>query len=658
MEEKIRSIRNGRELLERCTHMLGKVQNGDAGGNVAEYPVAVIMMGERCRGYISHIRNTLMDNWNNAQFLRYLSVVKKRDGFHCAVLKETEVYGEYHWQEMEGDFAENLKREIQEMLQSDSKIFSIRTHVKLEYVLDATEEESEAYYRLFQKMQNGLLVTQLKTLYLMLDQRTDKDQAKSSDNLMRLVACTPEEKRGGTVYLLSNYMQSGRMLGEYTMWENYRLIADIILLGGNKDESEKTGLYNGMKTVSYAIVSKPTDEIAFVLLKTLLEELYALKDNKIPKEFNESKIREQLGFDAGNELNLSKEVFDKEISKEFPALENFRFLPFSTPKGYREAERKVKRLEAREVQKTVDEMTCSAASTYIKQYYLRPVERFLANKDRMETCRKKVRSELLERFSFYDFLFLQNTGNWERVKSLLTAEYFFSGTSEKDGLAAKLDAWARYESKKLFCDGIKPIYQEELKILGESAEALTKHYGECRNEIDRAWIASEKVQQSVEQVYPELVKKFVRQKSAFPEVFSAVNSKEGLLKGLWNIFLELVEMYKEFQYAFEEELAFRMSGISEADRDLIVKRELQNSLDGSIRLKNAVDMNLTTRIKSYYLINESAAYANTLKTADGYGRNYVLFNLKRTDCIEQIDIYNIDKPELLQLVKEDDEYED
>lgn len=658
MEERIRSIRNGKELLERCTHELGKVQNGDAGGNVAEYPVAVIMMGERCQRYVSYIRNTLMDNWNNAQFLRYLSVVKKGKGYHCAVLEETEVDREYRWQEVEGDFAESLDREIQVMLQSDSKIFSSRTHVKLEYVLDATEEESEDYYRLFQKVENGLLITELKTLYLMLDQRTDDGQARASDRLMRLVACTPEQQRGGTVYLLSNYMQSGRMLGEYTIWENYRLIADIILLGGNEDKSEKTGLYNGMKTVSYAIVSKPIEEIAYVVLTTLWKELNALKENHIPREFSESKFREQLGFDSSNELNLSKEVFDKEIRKEFPALENFCFLPFSTPRGYKEAEKKVRRQAAREAKKTVDEMTCSAASAYIDQYYLTPVKCFLANKDGIQNCRKNVRGELLKHFSFYDFLLLQKNTNWERAVSVLGAEYLFSGISEKESLAAKLDAWAGYKSKKAFCDGIKPVYQEELKKLVESAGALTKYYGECRNEIDRAWIATEKVQQSVEQVYSELVKKFVRQKSAFPEVFSAVSSKEEMLKGLWNAFLDIVEMYRVFQYSFEEELAYRLSSSSESDRDLIVKKELQDRLDGSIRLKNAVVMNLTTMVKSYYLVNESAAYANTLRTAEGYGRNYTLFNLKRTDCIEQIEIYNIDKPDLLRLVKEDDKDED
>ena len=66
------------------------------------------------------------------------------------------------------------------------------------------------------------------------------------------------------------------MLGEKRLYENYRLIADIILLGGNRGStaSFKTNLYNGIKTVSYALVTKPTDEIAEVTLQVLLQQIY------------------------------------------------------------------------------------------------------------------------------------------------------------------------------------------------------------------------------------------------------------------------------------------------------------------------------------------------------------------------------------------------
>lgn len=76
------------------------------------------------------------------------------------------------------------------------------------------------------------------------------------------------------------------MLGEKRLFENYRLIADIILLGGNRggEASFKTNLYNGIKTVSYALVTKPTDEIAEVTLQELLEQIYEEDKRLFPEE--------------------------------------------------------------------------------------------------------------------------------------------------------------------------------------------------------------------------------------------------------------------------------------------------------------------------------------------------------------------------------------
>ncbi len=52
----------------------------------------------------------------------------------------------------------------------------------------------------------------------------------------------------------------------------------------------------------------------------------------------------------------------------------------------------------------------------------------------------------------------------------------------------------------------------------------------------------------------------------------------------------------------------------------------------------------------FYMVNEKAEYAKNLKNAEGNDRDYLLFNLNRTDCIEQIEIYDILSPEDIHLV--------
>jgi hypothetical protein len=127
---------------------------------------------------------------------------------------------------------------VVEMLEADEKIFLERNSVKMEYVLDATEEEGREYYDLFQITQNELYTGELKTLYLMLDQRPKDGNVRKSDELLQYIK-SKRKDNAETIYLLSNFLKAGSMLGEKRLFENYRLIADIILLGGNRGGEDR-----------------------------------------------------------------------------------------------------------------------------------------------------------------------------------------------------------------------------------------------------------------------------------------------------------------------------------------------------------------------------------------------------------------------------------
>lgn len=74
---------NGRELVEDCTRLLKVEQKVDTGSNRALYPVILVFFGEKTQPFVSAVRDTLEDNWNNSKFLKYLSIVKDGDGFLC-----------------------------------------------------------------------------------------------------------------------------------------------------------------------------------------------------------------------------------------------------------------------------------------------------------------------------------------------------------------------------------------------------------------------------------------------------------------------------------------------------------------------------------------------------------------------------------------------
>ena len=295
-------LHNGKELLESCTIGLNENQSGEMGGNVALYPTVVVMLGERCKAYTKFIKDTLDDNWNNSGFLQYVSIEKSGDYWSCARLTDVDKKRTIQWSCVEGEPAEVVSKAIVDMLEEDDRIFRDKSRIKMEFVMDAVEEDGGAYYDLYLGLKNGLHSEDLKTFFLMLDQKPEDNKNEKTARMLHYVVenRTKPGVDGGTTYLLSNYLDNGSILGENKIWQNYRLLADIILLGGTRANAAESGyvtnLYNGVKTASYALVPKPTDEIAAVALQALMREMHEQEKERYSKELTDKEVRESFSY--------------------------------------------------------------------------------------------------------------------------------------------------------------------------------------------------------------------------------------------------------------------------------------------------------------------------------------------------------------------------
>lgn len=653
-EEKKYTFRNGKDLLERCVRTLNENQRGEAGGNVALYPVVIMMLGEKSASQVKYIKNTLDDNWNNARFLRYLKVVKQGDGWQAALIDQSEDKEEQcEWSTETEDFQEAINKVIVDMLEAEEKIFQDRSSVKFEYVLDATEEDAKEYFDLYQKTASQLQVNELKTLYLMLDQRPAEGGAKRSDELLQYMK-ENRKKDAETIYLLSNYLKAGRMLGEKYLFENYRLIADIILLGGNRGGSAsfKENLYNGIKTVSYALVTKPTDEIAEVTLLALLSQIYEEDKTAFSRNLSEKDIREKLKIGNYQEIEMVEEIFQRELANHFPDSNSFYYLPFRSAKEAKDAT-----ADAGISPKALDAMTYGVYSSFVSRYFEEPAERLFENEDNEQEFRGRIRQELQDNFGFFELLALDEER--DVVFRILEAEYASAGVSRQLNYGEHLLQLAIHESKKTFYEHMKKLYREEMEKLLDAAAQLDEYYQECMKEIQKELVVTGDESESVKKVYTSLVKEYVKSKqrvnerrTGFPEIFNVYNSKEELLQAFWEAYSGMIRM-KEFSYDFEHEVDYRMVNMNASGRYQLVTNELEKRLEGSIRLKNIIDLAML-KMSCYYLISEDADYAKNLRESDKNGKEYTLFGLNRTDCIEQMEIYNIANPELLQLVRSEE----
>lgn len=653
-EEKQQSFRNGKELLEHCIRTLNANQRGESGGNVALYPVLVIMLGEKCAEHVKYIKRTLDDNWNNARFLKYLKVVKQGDTWQASLIDSSEDYEQCEWESETAEFQEAMNKAVVEMLEADEKIFLERNSVKMEYVLDATEEEGREYYDLFQITQNELYTGELKTLYLMLDQRPKDGNVRKSDELLQYIKAKRKDN-AETIYLLSNFLKAGSMLGEKRLFENYRLIADIILLGGNRggEASFKMNLYNGIKTVSYALVTKPTDEIAEVTLQELLEQIYEEDKKAFSGRMTEKEIRERIEIDHNNGMEMGEDIFRGELENQFPDRNSFCYLPFRSEK-----EGKAALGDAGISERELNAITYGAYGSFVRKYFEEPVEKLFAQKEKLEEYRMRIKAHIGEKFGYFELLDLDQQR--DVLQRILGEEYLTSGVGKYADFQGILFQQAVFESRKTFYGKIKQLYWEELEKQIDAAKRLEEYYQECLKEIQREMIVTGEESESVKKTYADLVKEYVgshrrvnERKTAFPEIFRAENTKEELLAAFWNVFRDMIRI-EAYSYDFEKEVDLRMGNTNEIGRNQLVTQELKKQLDGSIRLKNIIDLAMV-KVSCYYLISENAKYASNLRQSDSNGRDYTLFGLNRTDSIEQMEIYNISNPELIRLTREEED---
>lgn len=647
-------LHNGRELLESCTVALNENQSGEMGGNVAMHPTVVIILGERCKAYTKFIKDTLDDNWNNSGFLQYVGIERNGDGWSCAMLTDVEEKRTIQWSCVEGEPTEVVSRVIVKMLEEDDKIFRDKSRIKMEFVMDAVEEDGAAYYDFYLGLKNGLHSEDLKTFFLMLDQKPEENKSGKSARMLHYVVenRTKPGVDGGTTYLLSNYLDNGSILGENKIWQNYRLLADIILLGGTRANAAESGyvtnLYNGVKTASYALVPKPTDEIAAVALQALMREMYEQEKERHSKELTDKEIRERLGMKVTGGFAFAEEIFKEKIIMHLPTAEELKFLPFRSEKELREMQ-KAERIS----DKMADACTMGVWPLVQQEKFVDVAERFLEDEEEMEMLRRKIQELLYNAFSLFEARNMMPRR--DLIRTMLQEDLNSEGEGARADYTEKLHRRAVYQCRKYFYEKVKQILAEEFDRMLDEARRYEELYVRCEREVQQGRIMAEDNDVSIERTYTNEVKLYVnnRQKinsgePAFPEVFNPRLEQEGLLDAIRNAFMKMIgeEIYR---YDFERELDFRMNNMTDMNREIYVAQELQKALEGSIRLKDQSMNNVGLKMSCFYMINRSADYARQLANQEGHGKEFMLFNLNRTDCIEQIEIYNITQPEKLRL---------
>jgi len=332
-----------------------------------------------------------------------------------------------------------------------------------------------------------------------------------------------------------------------------------------------------------------------------------------------------------------------------PSKSAINFFPFASDKGIQEVKKeKINSL------KVLDGMTMGVAQCYVDQYYMKPVRQLFENEDRKKKIYKDIIEFFIARFSYTEMKNMLDRKQIivEKLKRPIIQDI------RKDGDITRIFASsAANNSKELFYEYFKELLADAFLRVLEYAEEWEEYYLQIKKEMDKIRNISGDKEPTIETYYTEVIRSYVEDKekvggSAFPKVFRITNTKEQILQEVYNEYIELLYSQPVFRYDFENEVQHRVDNMSPQDQQRFVREELISQIEGSIRLNNIINLS-EQRLVNFYLINPNAKYAEYLRKDPGYETgSYQLYNLNRTDCIEQLEIYSIPNVDLVHLVPE------
>lgn len=620
-----------KNLIQSCIDKLNKMLGTDSSTNRALYPVVTIFFGVQAEELFPTIRETLNINWQNAEYLKYLHIVKCENKFQCTNLVTNE---------KGDDPAVFIEEAVVEMLGTDEYIFENKSRVRFEYVLPAEEKDGQEYYDMMLHMDLGSRYNTIKTMFLMMDERKTESRKKIRELLSYVTESREQTKQElGTIYLLSNYLRDGNVLLEHRLNQNYRLVADLILLGGSKSNNTISGIegYNTVKTAAYVLVEKPVRSIVIVGLQKMMQYLMEENEHNYKNTASDSiqmaeKIQEKLGIQPGK-INCLEEILQESIIKVLPSSAEIQYLTYLNEQEYKSIHKEKSISSVR-----MNQATGGNWNLFFEENYKRKLENLMSNEKFMTECMEKIEKNWRQVLSYGDCLYgLED----ERVIKGLKEFLVVSPAFNRDSVEENIHLWAIEEIRKQFYAHMTRRLSDLLSEIHQNAQKFEKTYKELEKKIQGEVI--DESEQNIREYYEHLTERFLRGMNTqnLEKIFRLKNNEKDIIqtimKKLEEIFRNLIASDPIFAMTFEKEMQTRLNTMSDEDRVKIVQKVLEEKIENKVRLhgrKTSYENNL---LGIYYLMNKNAGYAKNVTNP-----SFTIFHLQRTDCIEKIAIYDLD----------------
>lgn len=629
---------DSKELIKSCTRLLNQQQQTEAGGNMAQSPVIILFLGNVAYSHIQHVKNTLDANLKNGSYIQYLYLYFEND--KCKVQN---IVGKTQYENAEDAICEAWLT----MFGTDASVFCSKYELYFECLLCSSEAQAEKYYEEYRKLNGPHQYNLIKTLYLMIDQQSETREERVQRLIDRIKECR-QPGDSACVYLLSNLLYDGSILREDRIWQNYRLVANLILLGntvgsfadaqsGNKHNYSGI-VHDGALTAAYTFVGKPLEEITKISLYHLMRKLYDREEQTAcvleTQEQLKEHLYEKLGVgDAG--IGLISEMFQNRIHGKLPEEEACQWLPWRNKKEYRHF-CKGNRIDWQKV----NEMTCGVLSGYYKMQYESVMSKEICNNAFIEECREKIKDFLMKKFPFFDLLRALKNGEWKQIIREAVGSVLLS--RQTAGLSM-LGWLAERQLQKVFQQWAGGMIESGLQELYDQASVLKEEYLDALEEVRKEKTSFDGKDEHMDRYYETEVEQFLRSQETILEypLFRADRTLDEILNQIQEIFGRLIRQRSIYGEPFEKEERLRLESMSELERSRIIKNRLGADVSSQSRLRLNYDYR-EQKVGTFCLVNTQSVYIEELRADEKRG-SFTIFDLNRRDCLEMVELYRLDE---------------
>lgn len=529
-----------RELLEDFQEKMidnDQVSQGMLGRTEANYPMAVVCLGTHTAETLGEkIQKQILSIWpayKNA--LLFLDADNKGEELRIKEMGREEVLT-----------LEEVQDKVSALFEENG-YFKNYTRLQVFYIwntVGSSAEEFSEKLELIEKMEKVLAFpNQVPVFCVALDERIGKE-AKAAALRNQMADLLENEQLDQTVpcvYLVGNKNSMGSLMPK----EDYfgAVFADLVVLADGADPYvSSTVIHSGIKTVGYATVQKPSEDIAKASVFSLLKQMSELRNmKKIASEHLETEeiagLAERLGIQKDGKFFMIDPYIDA-AEKEFPTSEVLNAFP----------RRSCEDLDLEELTaEEVDEQTFGAWSSYIQTIVSKIESEIVSGFQRENDFQETFLNYLLETFSRAELIWL--SANTEEIESYLQKDY------TKHNRQKVIDSLKEEVAVKVSQnEAVREAILDVIRTAGENAREFMNMWNEL--------VTTETMmlkQQDIAPFYEQKVQNYIDLNGErIAKEFQKICSGKELMDFLKKEISGLIKGDKIFKASFEDELIQRL----------------------------------------------------------------------------------------------------